>query len=100
MDIIYECANNFTKLVNTKYHFVFVQNRKSHDIILDFYPSDFRHATGLHHVTDIVIENNPVKLVDAILSKGSSLLKEKISDNMVNELYRNATYKNSSGHLG
>ena len=37
MDIIYECANNFIKLENKKYHFVFVQNRKSHDIILDFY---------------------------------------------------------------
>lgn len=57
------------KLENVKYHFVFVQNRRSHDIVLDFFPSDFRHATGLHYVSDIVIENNPVKMIDAILHK-------------------------------
>ena len=95
MDIIYECANNFIKLENTKYHFVFVQNRKSHDIILDFYPSDFRHATGLHHVTDIVIENNPVKLVDAILSKESS----KITDIKLNESKKYKEVSPTSGSI-
>lgn len=69
MDIIYESVHNFIKLKNTKYHFVFVQNRKKHDIILDFKATDYRHATGLHHVTDIVIENNPTKLVNDILLK-------------------------------
>lgn len=69
MDIIYESADNFIKLQNTKYHFVFVQNRKRHEIVLDFHSSDYRHATGLHHVTDIMIENNPVKMVNAILYK-------------------------------
>ena len=69
MDTIYECANNFIELENTKYHFVFVQNRKSHDIVLDFCPTDFRHAIGLHHVTDIVIENNPSKMIEAILKE-------------------------------
>lgn len=69
MDKIYESADNFMKLENVKYHFVFVQNRRSHDIVLDFFPSDFRHATGLHYVSDIVIENNPVKMIDAILHK-------------------------------
>lgn len=50
MDIIYECTDNFIKLENTKYRFVFVQNRKSHEIVLDFYTTDFRHATGLHYI--------------------------------------------------
>ncbi len=36
MDIIYECANNFKKLENTKYHFVFVQNRKNMISLLTF----------------------------------------------------------------
>lgn len=76
MDLIYECANNFMNLVNTKYHFVFVQNRKRHDIVLDFQPSDFRHATGLHHITDIAIEKNPMQLINAILYTVPS----KISD--------------------
>ena len=69
MDLIYESANNFMKLKDTKYHFVFVQNRKKHEVVLDFCPSDYRHATGLHHVTDIVMENNPLKLIDSILNK-------------------------------
>ena len=30
--------------------------------------SDFRHATGLHYINDISIENNPNKLVDSILN--------------------------------
>lgn len=81
MDIIYESADNFIKLANTKYHFVFVRNRKSHDIVLDFLPSDFRHATGLHYITDIVIENNPVKLIDAILYKKPP----EITDKKLNE---------------
>ena len=46
MDIIYESANNFVKLSKTRYRFVFVQNRKKQEVILDFYPSDFRHAVG------------------------------------------------------
>ena len=73
MDIIYECANNFKKLENTKYHFVFVQNRKKHDITLNFCLADFRHAAGLHHITDIVIENNLIKTMDAILRSDCNL---------------------------
>ena len=69
MDIIHESASNFFKLKNTKYHFIFVENRKKQEVVLDFFPSDYRHATGLHHITDIVIENNPVKLIDGILNK-------------------------------
>ena len=80
MDIIYESANNFIKLENVKYHFVFVRNRKSHDIILDFQITDFRHATGLHHVTDIVIENNPAKMVDDILHKNPPVITDEKLD--------------------
>lgn len=76
MDIIYESADNFIKLENTKYHFVFVQNRKKHDIVLDFKATDYRHATGLHHVTDIVIENNPTKLINDILHKTSHVITD------------------------
>ena len=78
MDVIYDCANNFIKLNKIKYHFVFVQNRKSHDIVLDFHPTDFRHATGLHHVTDIVIENNPSKLISSILQTKPLITDEKL----------------------
>lgn len=80
MDIIHESAHNFIKLEKTKYHFVFVQNRKSHDIILDFKISDFRHATGLHHITDIVIENNPIKLVEAICKNSPTISDRKLNE--------------------
>lgn len=80
MDIIYESANNFMKLTTIKYHFVFVRNRKSHDTILDFKTSDFRHATGIHHVTDIVIENNPIKLVNDILHKNPPIISDEKLD--------------------
>ena len=93
MDLIYECANNFMNLVNTKYHFVFVQNRKRHDIVLDFQPSDFRHATGLHHITDIAIEKNPMKLINAILYTVPS----KISDR---KLEKSKKYKAVSPYSG
>lgn len=80
-------------LVNTKYHFVFVQNRKRHDIVLDFQPSDFRHATGLHHITDIAIEKNPMKLINAILYTVPS----KISDR---KLEKSKKYKAVSPYSG
>lgn len=80
MDVIYECADNFIKLKNVKYHFVFVRNRKSHDIVLDFKVSDFRHATGLHHVTDIVIENNPVKMIENMLYKNPPIITDEKLD--------------------
>ena len=80
MDKIYESVTNFIKLETVKYHFVFVQNRKRHDIVLDFKSSDFRHAAGLHHVTDIVIEKNPIKLVDDILNKNPSAITDEKLD--------------------
>lgn len=80
MDKIYECADNFLKLEKIKYHFVFVKNRKKYDIVLDFTPADFRHATGLHHVTDIVIEKNPTKMIKAILQKQSMITDKKLDE--------------------
>lgn len=69
------------KLTNVKYHFAFVQKRKRHDIVLDFRTSDFRHAAGLHHVTDIVIENNPQKMMDAILHEDCpTITDEKLNE--------------------
>lgn len=68
MDNIYECANNFNKMLNTKYVFAISSNRKVKTIVLDFMKEDFRHASGLRYVDDISIENNPGKLVDSILN--------------------------------
>ena len=95
MDIIYECANNFKKLENTKYHFVFVQNRKKHDITLNFCLADFRHAAGLHHITDIVIENNLIKTMDAILRSDFP----EITDTKLNESRKYKEISPTSGSV-
>lgn len=67
VDKIYECAKAFKSLLETKYCFTIVSNRKLKKIILDFEKEDFRHASGLHYVDDISIEQNPVKLYNTIL---------------------------------
>ena len=54
---------------------------KKHDITLNFCLADFRHAAGLHHITDIVIENNLIKTMDAILRSDFP----EITDTKLNE---------------
>lgn len=93
MDIIYESAQNFKKLENVKYNFVFVQNRKMHKITLDFMITDFKHAAGLQYITDIAIEKNPAKLIDSILSDN----KYKITDEKLSKSYK---YKEELRYAG
>ncbi len=69
MDVIFECAANFQKLLDTKYHFVVSSKRKMRDIVIDFRESDFRHASGLQYLDDIDIERDPNKVVPAIIKK-------------------------------
>lgn len=88
MDKIYQCGNNFAKLINTKYHFTISVKRRIQQITLDFQIEDFRHASGLHYIDDIAIERDPQKIIQAILdnnitdallnksSKYKSLLKD------------------------
>ena len=58
MDLIYECAAKFVILKQYQYKFVVSKNRKTQEIILDFYDSDFFHLAGLHYLTDINIPRN------------------------------------------
>lgn len=69
MDKIYECAYNFTQLVDKKYVFAVSLRRKVVTMTLDFKITDFRHIAGLQYVDDISIERNPIRLVDSILNK-------------------------------
>ena len=69
MDKIYECTSGFRKLMKVKYRMVVSRDRKSRELILDFAETDFRHASGLHYIDDIEIENNPQELISAILDK-------------------------------
>ena len=88
-------AESEKKLENTKYHFVFVQNRKKHDITLNFCLADFRHAAGLHHITDIVIENNLIKTMDAILRSDFP----EITDTKLNESRKYKEISPTSGSV-
>ena len=65
MDKIFECGNSFNNLLETQYIFTIVSKRKLQKIVLDFKKEDFRHASGLHYIDDIMIEQNPSKLLDA-----------------------------------
>lgn len=90
MDKIYECANNFNKLTKTKYAFTIVSKRKLKTIVLDFMKEDFRHASGMRYIDDITIENNPSKLVDAILN-------QSITDEMLEKSTKYTTAKRPEG---
>lgn len=76
MDKIQECAEGFKTLLDTRYHFTIVSNRKLEKIVLDFEKEDFRHASGLHYVDDISIEQNPLRLYNTIL-------EGKLTDDML-----------------
>ncbi|MCM1156398.1 MAG: PBECR4 domain-containing protein [Roseburia sp.] len=69
MDKIYECARNFRVLMELKYHIVVSKNRRAIELVLDFVETDFRHISGLHYIDDIEIENDPQKLISAILDE-------------------------------
>lgn len=78
MDIVYESARNYQNLLKVKYHFVFSINRKKNEITLDFMPSDFKHAAGLHYIDDIVIEKDPEKVLNAILSTKNPKITDSV----------------------
>ena len=67
MDVIRECAVNYKKLLNIKYHFVISLRRTTKEITIDFDEKDFRHMSGLHYISDIHIEKNPQKVLSAII---------------------------------
>ena len=68
MDVIQECAVNYRKLLDIKYHFVISLRRTTKEITIDFEKKDFRHMSGLHYITDIQIERDPEKVMDAIIN--------------------------------
>lgn len=53
---------------------------------------DFRHASGMRYVDDISIENNPGKLVDAILN-------QTITDNMLEKSTKYTTKRPEGGSV-
>lgn len=59
MEQIQESAKQFKRMADTiSYRFVTARNRKSHKFTLTFRASDFYHAAGLQHLTDLEIPRN------------------------------------------
>ena len=77
MDLIYECAAKFILLQQYEYKFVVSKNRKTREIILNFYDSDFFHLAGLHYLTDISIPRNKKETLKNIIEK------KKITDSLL-----------------
>lgn len=92
MDKIYECGANFNKIIKIKYHFTISVNRKIRQLALDFQTEDFRHASGLHYVDDISIENDPAKMIQAILDG-------KITDEILDKSSKYKTISKDSGSV-
>lgn len=86
MDRIYECATKFAILENYEYHFVVSQNRKTQELLLNFYDTDFFHLAGLHYLTDISIPQNRKDTLKNIIKK------KKITDKL---LHKSRFYINS-----
>lgn len=79
MDKIYECAAKFIALENYKYRFVVSQKRKSRELLLNFYDTDFFHLAGLHYLTDISIPKNRQDTLKNIIEK------KKITDELLHK---------------
>ena len=63
MEQIQESAKQFKRMADTiSYRFVTARNRQTQKYTLTFRPSDFYHAAGLQHLTDLEIPRN----IDAI----------------------------------
>ena len=77
MDLIYECAAKFILLKQYQYKFIVSKNRKTREIILDFYDSDFFHLAGFHYLTDISIPRNKKETLKNIIEK------KKITDSLL-----------------
>lgn len=85
MDTIYECASKFTILENYEYHFIVSQKRKTKELLLNFYDSDFFHLAGLHYLSDINIPQNRHNTLKNIIEK------KKITDQL---LYKSRFFTN------
>lgn len=92
MDTIYKCGQNFQSLLDVKYHFAISVKRKIRHLTIDFQPEDFRHISGLHYIDDISIENNPSKVMDAIMS-------DEITDKILDKSSKYTVANKDSGSI-
>ena len=75
MDLLYDAASAWLKLLDYKYNIICGKSRKLHTISLDFDETDFFHIAGFPHVKDIVF---PIRF-----SKSATL--KKVLDGTITE---------------
>jgi hypothetical protein len=74
MNKLFECAINFEKLLDKRYHMIIGRKGKSVEIKLTFKAFQFHHLVGLHKLHELRLSrDNREKIFDDILSGDISL---------------------------
>lgn len=64
MDILFDCAKNYEKLLNVSYHIIAGQKKdETIEFNITFKKSQFFHLFGLHKLTDTSLMSNYNKYV-------------------------------------
>ena len=70
MDILYDAAQAYSRLIGTKYSIVLGYKQRAINLILNFYKDNFYHLAGLHNFKDIdALSARPEAVYKKILSK-------------------------------
>ena len=90
MEVIQECAKNFKALIdnNTQYIYHVSLKQKVKVFTIDFQYADFKHAIGLHYLTDLSVPKQASKTIPWIIDE-----KKPITDDY---LRKSVFYKGSS----
>ena len=97
MDILYDAAQAYSRLIGTKYSIVLGYKQRAINLILNFYKDNFYHLAGLHNFKDIdALSARPEAVYKKILSKnidklhivaGILLEKEKIDGDEFDKVF-------------
>lgn len=88
MDIIFECAKNFEKLIAVSYRFIVSKSRKMQSVLVDFSATDFYHLAGFQYLTDLAISKDRSRTISLILSNA-------ITDNLLSSSSKFCSKKNA-----
>lgn len=71
MDLLYEAAVAWNRLLQDRYEITYGKSKKLHTIVLEFEPSEFYHLAGFPHAKDIVlpVRGSQTKMLDNVLAR-------------------------------
>ena len=55
MDLLYDAAVAWNRLLQDRYEITYGKNKKLHTIVLEFQPSEFYHLAGFPHAKDVAL---------------------------------------------